>query len=328
MIAQLNETVWNLEVSHQLLQEKVQNLEPALQKSGNTISTLEKTKASLILQMETLKNTESQLIQINQVLKGKLEAEKQKYRMMINDQKFDAPPVKAETESKEIQVPDSEIKTIESTEKVYALPVENASSVVDIKALEAFRDSLSASLAHAQDENALLKSKNAALERDLESKNLEMDHFQKMMDDLQKKLQELTRPKADRGDQTEIWRDTHSLDLSDTSRLFLVNNADSQESWSLCRTIACQVPSILTHTMEHVDVLVRKPREFESSEFEMHVTDKIIETEMEVSVHSEKESRARTATVEFGANMIEALTYTMIGTWVWLCKIHELVPKV
>ena len=333
----MNETLWNLEVTNQSLTEKVTDLEAFTAKYRTTISSLEKSKAVYQQKLDALKDVELQLKHENESLRLKMEQDRVRFRAELEDKRKELEYIisKAKQSSLsavKIDETASTVDEIESSVTIVSLPSTPKRSNMT---MNPFNRSLTASLKQSQD---VIEK----LEKDLNRSRTELNEMYKenlQYSELIDKLQEKVRGPVmcDNGCQP-VKMDIHSMELSRTSQLTLTN-FEADDRWTLNVHKSVQAPSILSTSQPFYEILVKKDdvcrqvdtidcghsvlENFEST------AEKDKDTKSEAGSHSfsqyyrgaesepsEVPFRWRTQTVDQGTSQVEALTYTMIGTWV------------
>jgi hypothetical protein len=337
-VAQMNETLWNLEVTNQSLTEKVTELEACTNKSRSTIVSLEKSKASYQQKLDSLKDAEMNLIHENESLKLKMDQERLRFKAELEEKRKELEYITSQSEKSTIVAVKNNEKTLRVEEvecniTTVSMPsTPNRSSVTS----NPFNESLTTSLKQSQDEIE-------RLQRDLRRAQMELgDMYKKnaQYSQLIDKLQDQARKPVtcDRGIQS-IKLDSYSMDLSGASQLTLTN-FEREDPWTLNVHKSVQAPSILASSQPVFEIFVTKKEpalnvlktDFghgvpEDLEFTTEMVYK--DSKSEAGSHSfsqyyrcaesepsEVPFRWRTQTLDHGTSQVESLTYTMIGTWV------------
>ena len=320
--AQLNEAVWNLEVSHQSEKERLQELEESEAKIKTVIKNLEKSKSDLVLKMEMVKSQEAHLLRQNEMLQAKLEMERQKFIKMLDEERWKLEALYQQPLVVH-KVCDVEKEAKQAMEEIYVAPIElketpPSPTKKTVQYYTAFNQSLSDSLVQSQKQVENLFSQLQILERENDELRQSVVEYKKAIQQLQGKIK-VPRKGISFGSQTE--GSTQSLKVSDNVNLLLVNR--DTESWSLTRHQAFQAPSILTSSHDFVEVLIKKNKVYTSENKETYVEEQDLalkESELPPLPDTEPSEigvQYSPAMMDNGGQMIEALTYTMIGTWVF-----------
>jgi hypothetical protein len=277
----INESCWNLEIENQKLKDTLKEEGVLLEKALESARKLQYDEGKLRLDHDHYRNLAESTQERIKELENSLNNLKK--RQVLEPIKM---VVKEIVKRKSISVQvDQKVET--------CLPSKQSK-----KEIANVDETFLSTISHLQTENAILGLKND----DLKRINQELENGMHSLLEFHEK-----------SSQTDLY----DFQISETAALMLMQ-VEKRDEWEIKRHVGFQVPSILQADCHH-DLLIQKKQRFK---LDTRNAETIIEEIQELPTQNILETSERISTIfagpATGENMIDALVYTMIGSWVRL----------
>ena len=309
----MNDSCWNLEVVNQTLKDQIQELESHFSKSNSLLKESEKSKSNLLFSLEISKNKELELMHDIETQRVCIERLKTQLRnnssvkVGVNNPSFDN---------------DTNLN-LNSTGSM------DNHSILSKDSTEC--DVLTQDESDQMEENSTMNAKMAFYENEIQR--------------LEHQIQEF-KTKESICVTSETTQTCAEILFVDSNHILLSNLLEKKENVKLMKNSQIQVPSFASNDSEsnswfHFTLKYTLFNESNESkdvnyqdkttmvdENEFILEDPITMINSQIGDHSfnwgsDTSKRDRLLSLDTTPNPIEALTYTMIGTWVSLLRLHK-----
>ena len=183
---------------------------------------------------------------------------------------------------------------------------------ISVQVNQTSKEILSPTISHLQKENAILTQRNS--------------HLIGINEELERIMQYTCLKQFNHESCQTNFVFNNFFQISDTARVVLTDNGIKDE-WEIKRHVGTQIPTILQSDSYHDLLLKKKPR----FNLETRNVESCIDDLQDFQVRNDKETSERISAIHAGPspgeNMIDALVYTMIGSWVRFYSLKK-VPKI
>jgi regulator of sigma D len=277
------------------------------QKLNTHFKNLERTKNSLVIQIEELKKTEIDLRSTIIDLEHALEAKNRNADSnLVKPNEDDSG---AHVDSPNWRSGKSSNASTEFDEMNNAVETNDKTDTAKNSIIESLEKSLNFSQEQANGYLRLIDS----LKKERDDLLIKLSDLQRIVDHLESRLNLVSANVKIQGSSQTERHCTSMIEISDSSHLLVFNEYLDEDEWVGYQTKSAQIPSILNSVNDQTEVVFKKRYKTENVDAETHYSDQEFSAESVVHDSFIVEKDLPPEPIISG---VEALTYTMIGTWV------------